>query len=333
MLAVVSRVAVLGAGAMGTALAIHLGRMEPEVALWGSEFDERVLPQLREGTHPALPERLPPSVRVFGPEELDDAAKGAEIAVMGAHSKGARSLARIVKGSLGDVRIVVSIAKGLEPGSLARMSEVYGGELDGRPVVAVGGPALAPEVAEGQPCVAAFACVDAEALDEAAGAFRGDGYGVRPTDDCAGVEYCGTAKNVGAIGSGIVEGLAQQRDQEYRNARSAIFARAASEMADLVEALGGRRDTALGLAGIGDLLVTSLGGRNRQYGLAIGAGSDPRHALEDMQRRGMTVEGVESARDVHDLAGRSGLELPVHEAVYRVVHEGSEPETMLEVVG
>ena len=327
-----TRVAVFGAGAMGTALAIHLARDGDEVALWGSEFDERVLPQLRERSHPALPERLPASVRVFGPDELDDAAKEIDLAVMAAHSAGARSLAGLVSDAVADVAAVVSIAKGLEPETMKRMSEVYAEELRDKPVVAVGGPALAPEVAEGQPCVAVFASEDAGMLRLAAERFAAESYRVESTDDCAGLEYCGTAKNVGAIASGIVEGIAEERDQEYRNARSVIFARAAAEMADLVGALGGRRETALGLAGVGDLLVTSLGGRNRQYGRTIGEGASPTHALEDMQARGMTVEGVDSARDVHELARREGLELPVHEAVYRVVHGGADPSTILEVV-
>ncbi|HWC32311.1 MAG TPA: NAD(P)H-dependent glycerol-3-phosphate dehydrogenase, partial [Actinomycetota bacterium] len=189
-----------------------------------------------------------------------------------------------------------------------------------------------PEVAEGQPCVAVLASEHAEALRLAAERFERDAYRVETTDDCTGLEFCGTAKNVGAIGSGIVEGLGEQRDQEYRNARSVVFARATVEMADLVVAVGGRRETALGLAGVGDLLVTSLGGRNRQYGRAIGEGATPTHALAAMEGRGMTVEGVDSARDVHELARRGGLDLPVHEAVYRVVHESAEPSSILEVV-
>ncbi len=322
-----------GAGAMGTALAIHLARKGEEVSLWGSEYDAAVLPGLRDsGDHPALPETLPEAVRVLGPEELSEAAKDVDVAVMAAHSAGARSLGRLVAPVLRGQCVVVSIAKGLEPGSRKRPSEVYGEELDGRPVVAVGGPALAPEVAEGQPCTAVLAGEEPEPLESTARAFRGRRYAVETTDDRVGVEYCATAKNVGAIASGILEGLAGRRDQEYRNARSVVFTRAALEIATLVEALGGRRETALGLPGVGDLLVTSLGGRNRQYGLMIGEGADPTHALEDMERRGMTVEGVESARDVHDLATEKGLDLPVHEAVYRVVQKGADPSSILETI-
>jgi glycerol-3-phosphate dehydrogenase (NAD(P)+) len=333
ILAAVTRVTVFGAGAMGTALAMHLARKGGEVTLWGSEFDARVLPELRERrTHPALPERLPSEVRVLGPEQLPEAGKGADVAVMAANSSGARSLATMVAPALDGDPVIVSIAKGLEPKTLKRMTEVYSEALGGPPVVAIGGPALAAEVADGQPCSAVLACEDEGSLRTAGDAFRADTYVVHTTDDCAGVEYCGTAKNVGAIAAGVLEGLGQRREQGYKNARAVLFTRAAHEMADLVEAVGGRRDTALGLAGVGDLLVTSIGGRNRQFGEMVGAGSDPRHALEDMQQRGLTVEGVDSAQDVHELAGRAGLDLPIHEAVYRVVHEGSTPTSILEAI-
>jgi glycerol-3-phosphate dehydrogenase (NAD(P)+) len=328
----VARITVFGAGAMGTALAIHLARRGEEVALWGSEFDARVLPGLRdEGVHPALSARLPESIRVYGPDELEDAAKGVELCVMGANSGGARSLAGLVKPAVPEPAVVLSIAKGLEPGTMKRMSEVYDEEL-GHPVVAVGGPALAPEVAQGQPCVAVFACPDGTALETAVESFRSKRYGIHITDDCPGLELCGTAKNVGAIAAGIIEGLAAGTEQGNKNARAVLFTRAVHELADLVGAAGGRWETALGLAGMGDLLVTSLGGRNRQYGEVIGSGADPTRAEEEMESRGMTVEGVESARDVHVLAERHGLDLPVHEAVYRVVHETAPPESILEAV-
>jgi glycerol-3-phosphate dehydrogenase (NAD(P)+) len=329
----VTRVTVFGAGAMGTALAIALARKGEDVTLWGSEFDARVLPDLRErASHPALPVSLPSTVRVCGPDELAEAAKDTEIAVMGANSAGARSLAGLVRDAVPGDADVVSIAKGLEPGSLDRMTEVYGQVLEDRPVVAVGGPALAAEVAEGQPCVAVLGCEDGAALGRVESCFAAERYAVHTTVDCAGLEYCGTAKNVGAIAAGILEGLGSAREQGFKNARAVLFTRAVAEMAALVEALGGRPETALGLAGMGDLLVTSIGGRNRQFGEMVGAGSNPDHAREDMQGRGLTVEGVESAIDVHALAQRAGLDLPVHEAVYRVVHEEAPPEHILEAV-
>jgi glycerol-3-phosphate dehydrogenase (NAD(P)+) len=318
---------------MGTALATHLARKGEQVALWGSEHDTKVLPELREmRSHPALPGRLPDQLEVFGPDELDLACKGASIGVLAAHSGGARSLAGLVRSAIGDIRFVVSIAKGLEPETHKRPSQVYGEELD-RPVVVIGGPALAAEVAEGLPCAAVLACEDRGALRRTAEVLHQPGaYVVHETDDCIGLELCSTAKNVGAIGAGILEGIGMRREQGYKNARAALFTRAVAEMCDFIEALGGRRDTAMGLAGLGDLLVTSIGGRNRQYGEMIGGGADPRHAETDLQARGMTVEGVDSARDVHELAKDHGVAMPVHEAIYRVVHENAAPASVVEAV-
>jgi glycerol-3-phosphate dehydrogenase (NAD(P)+) len=318
---------------MGTALAIHLARKGEPVTLWGSRFDERVLPGLQKNrTHPALAEHLPESIRVLGPNELKEAVAATEIAIMAANSNGARSLANIVAPALPRVRSVVSIAKGLEPGTVSRISEVYRDELGDRPTVVIGGPALAPEVADGLPAAAVFASTDDEALQEAAATFRTETYLVETTIDVPGVELCGTAKNVAAIGSGILEGLGRARELEYKNARAALFARAVHEMADFVEGSGGRRETAFGLAGMADLLVTSIGGRNRAFGEAVGMGGDPGRTLENMTERGLTVEGVESARDVRVLAEKAGLVLPVHDAVYRVVHEGAPPTSILEAL-
>jgi glycerol-3-phosphate dehydrogenase (NAD(P)+) len=137
---------------------------------------------------------------------------------------------------------------------------------------------------------------------------------------------------VAAIAAGILEGLAQTRQRDMKNARAALFTRAVHEMADLIVAHGGRRETAMGLGGMGDLLVTSLGGRNRLYGEAIGLGGGPAGTLEEMTSRGLTVEGAQSSEEVHALAERAGLDLPIHGAVYRVIHRGDPSETVLDAL-
>ncbi|HYZ11918.1 MAG TPA: hypothetical protein VE962_08495 [Actinomycetota bacterium] len=328
-----ARVGVFGAGAAGTALAIHLARRGQDVTLWGSKFDARVLPGLREDRqHPALPERVPAAVRVLGPEELADAVDGCELAVLGANSRGARSLARLVAGALPDGAILLSVGKGLERDTHLRLSQVYGEELGPRPVVSIGGPMLAPELAEGFLTAVVFASEDPEALRRSAEVFHSDSYLVEITDDVPGVELCGTAKNVAAIGAGIVEGLAETLQRDLKNARAALFSQAVHEIAELVEVAGGRRDTALGLAGMGDLYVTILGGRNRIYGEAVGLGGDPVRVLEDMTNRGLTVEGAESVEDVQHFSDELGLKLPLHRAVQRVLHEGAPPEHVLEAI-
>lgn len=328
-----ARLTVFGAGAMGTALAIHAARAGVDTALWANPFDQRALDlMLAEGRHPALPEHLPGELALFGPDRLEEAAGGCEVAVMGANSSGARSLARMVKPLVGDVPLLVSLAKGLEAETSRRMSEVYGEELQAA-VVVVGGPCLAPELAQARPTLAVWAHAEVDRARVAGGPLATGAYQVLYTDDALGVELCAVIKNVGAIGLGFLDGMGKLSMQEFRNAKAALFTKAVSELATLVVALGGRAETALGPAGLGDVLVTSLGGRNRLYGELVGAGEDPATARQTMAAGGLTVEGVDSAKDTYRLAHGVGVELPYHFAVYRVLFEGAEPRSVLEVMG
>lgn len=324
---------VFGAGAMGTALAMHAARRGLDVALWANQFDGRALDAIRrDGKHPALPEFVPSALAVHGPEELEQAAKGCEVAVLAATSDGARSLAGMVRHDLREPRFLVSLAKGLERDTGRRISEVYAQELPGRPVVAVGGPCLAPELAQGAPSAAVWASADEEHARAAGEPLMDHRYQLAFTDDVLGVEHCTVAKNVAAVGMGILDGLAKMVDEHLRNAKAALFTRAVHELTELVVALGGRAETARGLAGLGDLLVTSLGGRNRLYGELVGEGQDPQRALEQLTDRGMTVEGVGSTRAVHRLATEAALDLPLHAAVHAILFEGAEPRCILDML-
>lgn len=327
------RVAVFGAGAMGTAMAMHAARHGAETTLWANQHDLRALAALQEERrHPLLPEHVPESVRVCGPHELDLAADGVEIAVMGANSHGARSLARMVKSHLGGVGTLVSVAKGLEPETHLRMSEVYREELPGVRVVAIGGPCLAAELAEGLPTAGVWAAESTEVAAEAGEHFSDRHYQLQYTDDVVGVELCSMMKNVAAIGLGLLDGLGSPTGRDFKNAKAALFTKAAHELVELVSAAGGRSETVFGLAGVGDQLVTSLGGRNRLYGELVGAGDPPEDTLEELQGRGLTVEGVDSTREVRRLAIEHGLDLPFHTAIHRVLFEDARPEEILEVL-
>jgi glycerol-3-phosphate dehydrogenase (NAD(P)+) len=317
-----ARVTVFGAGAMGTAYAMHLSRIGNQTILWASDYDANVLPALTEDRrHPSLPEHLPDSLQVLGPDQLDVAATGIDVAVIGAHSGGARTLTRIVAGGASHVPLVVGVAKGLEPETGKRMSEVYAHEMGNERVVSVGGPGLAPEVAEGLPTAVVFASTSLPSAEEGAAVFRSKSFLVQVTDDVTGVEYCTVVKNVVAIGMGILDGMGKGTNLDYRNAKSALFAQAFGEMTQLVEALGGRPDTVMGLAGLGDTLVTSLGGRNRLYGELLGEGAKPATALEELTERGMTVEGVDSTRDVRRLMEETGLSLTFLGRVHEIMFE------------
>jgi glycerol-3-phosphate dehydrogenase (NAD(P)+) len=129
-----------------------------------------------------------------------------------------------------------------------------------------------------------------------------------------------------------LDGLGKSTGIGYQNAKAALFTRAAREIVALVTELGGRAETAMGLAGIGDQLVTSLGGRNRLYGELVGTGDPPEDTLRELEARGLTVEGVESTRDVRRLAVQHGIALAYHEAVHRVLFEDARPHEVLEVL-
>jgi glycerol-3-phosphate dehydrogenase (NAD(P)+) len=326
----VGRVTVFGAGAMGTAIAMHLARAGRDTTLWGSEFDAAVLEILSgERRHPLLPEHLPESLSVLGPAEIAAAGKDVDLAILAANSRGARSLARMVREGCGAPPLVLGVAKGLEPETALRMSEVHIEEMGHRRVVAMGGPCLAGELAQGLPTAAVFAAADVADAKTAADLFRSEHVRVTVTDDVAGVEYCTVAKNVAAIGLGILDGLGKEQGFAYRNARAALFSLALTELIELIVALGGRPETATGLAGLGDTLVTSLGGRNRLYGELIGEGAEPKTALDDLVSRGMTVEGVESARDITALAQKAGVHIPFHAQVCHVLFDGEPATTLL----
>ncbi len=310
---------------------MHLARKGHPTVLWGSEFDQRVLPDLLEQRHhPSLPEFLPESLTVLGPDRLEEAARDVEIAVMGAHAGGARTLVRIVMDGGRHLPLVIGVAKGLEPDTLTRMSEVYAEEVGHHRVISIGGPCLAPEVAQGLPCGVVFASAHRESAEAAADVFRTTTYHVTTSDDLPGVEYSMVAKNVAAIGLGILDGLGKGVGFEYRNAKAALFTQACAELREFVVALGGREETVSGLAGTGDVLVTMIGGRNRLFGELLGEGVSPADALEDLNKRGMTVEGVASSREVAALVEGKGLALQFMEQVNRIVFEGAPAASVLD---
>jgi glycerol-3-phosphate dehydrogenase (NAD(P)+) len=329
----VARITVFGAGTMGTAFATHAARLGLPTSLWANEHDLAAYSSLRsERRHPLLREDLPPGVDLYGPNELERAALDVEVAVLAANHSGARPLARSARDHVRPARFAISVAKGLEPETGRRMSEVYAEELEGPEVVVIGGPCLARELAEGLPTAAVWAAATPEAAEQAGKPFDDRRYQIAFTDDVVGVELCSMMKNVAAIGLGILDGLGKATDIPYQNAKAALFALAAGEIVDLVTAGGGRAETAMGLAGIGDQLVTSLGGRNRLYGELVGAGDQPDDSLAELEARGLTVEGVDSTRDVRRIAEELGLELPYHDAVHRVLFEEARPEEILEVL-
>ena len=192
-------------------------------------------------------------------------------------------------------------------------------------MVAVGGPGKANEVAAGRPTAAVFGSEDGEAMARGARALTTSAYRVSCTDDLAGVEAAAATKNLYAIAVGVCHGLTEAGGEPWHDLAAATFTQAVAEMRHLAVALGGREETVLGLAGVGDLEVTSLSGRNRVFG-PVGRGEPPAEALAAMTAAGQTVEGVAAARLALELPGSAGL--PLLAAVNAILDGAPDPAAL-----
>ena len=297
--------AVLGAGSWGTALAVHLARAGGTVRLWGR--DERLVTEMRRDLvnarylpDIALPDLLVPTSAL--PEALD----GASFVIVAVPSHGLRAVVRAAVPHLAPGTIVVSATKGLEAGSLDRMSQVIAEETAERvPVVVLSGPSFAIEVARQLPTAVLVASSNAEAVARVQEHFRGRGLRLYISDDVAGVEIGGALKNVIAIAAGVVEGLGLGH-----NAMAALITRGLTEISRVASAEGGRRETLAGLSGLGDLVLTCTGNlsRNRHVGVELGRGRSLEEILAGMH---MVAEGVRTTGAALALGARHKIELPI----------------------
>jgi glycerol-3-phosphate dehydrogenase (NAD(P)+) len=289
-----TRVAILGAGDMGTAIVTPL-KGQQDVRLWGTSHDAAIITLLQAGEpHPRLGVTLDASVSVYESRELAAALAGAEIVVLAVSSHGVSTVANEVAPFLATAEAVVILSKGLGQTtagtSVTRLSQAVAAHTN-CPVVAVGGPGIAREVAQGIPTAAVFGSTSQAALELTQQVFSTPEYLVQITDDIAGVELAAALKNAFAMSFGMVDGIEKASGQPYANLRAALFPQAMSELMDLVVALGGRAETVYGLAGLGDLQVTAAAGRNRLLGERIGAGSTAADAVRDLSAANITTEG------------------------------------------
>lgn len=334
------KISILGAGDMGTALVTPLARNGHDVVLWGTERDEAIVAALRAGEeHPRLCITTPANVAIAGPDETAVALRDADLVVIALTSDAVRSVLGRIGADLGSPRAVVTVAKGFDAGPEGARAQLLPetiAEFTASPVVAVGGPSKANEVAHGQPTSVVFGSADRSALELAHSCFATPTYLVHTTDDMAGLEAAAAMKNAYAIGLGIADGLEQRTGRPHHNLRAALFPAAVSEMGMLAHLLGGRETTAHGLAGAGDLLVTITSGRNRLLGELIGLGEAPEAAVRVLTGQGTTIEGYPAARFGHGIyrdairAGRvADGRLPLLDAIWRILYRNEEPEEAL----
>jgi len=320
---VVERAAVLGAGSWGTALAIHLATAGHVVSLWGR--DRGLIGQLA-GTRvnqaylPGIP--LPDTVHVTA--SLDEALDGARFVVVAVPSHGLRQVVRDAAAHLPPGATLVSATKGIENGSLLRMSEVLAAECGAEvPVVVLSGPSFASEVARGTPTALVAASADAAAVSLVQQRFRTHYLRLYGTDDVVGVEIGGAMKNVIAIAAGAVEALGLGH-----NAMAALITRGLAEMSRLACAMGGRGETMAGLSGLGDLVLTCTAplSRNHHVGLELGRGRPISDVLDGMR---MVAEGVRTTEAVLELGRRHQVELPITAEVAAVLAGAKTPREAL----
>ncbi len=311
-------VAVLGAGSWGTALAMQLARSNSEVHLWGHDraHMER-LRETRENTDylPGYPFAENITVHL----ELADAVSGAEYILVAIPSKGFRHLLAQLKPLIGDQVPIFWASKGFEIESGLMLHQIIEQEMPGRHYGVVSGPTFAAEVAEGVPAAIACAGNDPTSTAEFAEILRGQHFRAYTTEDIIGVDLGGALKNVLAIAVGVADGLGFGA-----NTRAMLMTRGLSEIMRLAVELGAQRETLMGLAGLGDIILTCTDdkSRNRRFGLAIGRGKSIDQAEIEV---GQTVEGLRAARAVYQKLQETGLELPILLEAYRVLYEGVTP--------
>jgi glycerol-3-phosphate dehydrogenase (NAD(P)+) len=313
------RVAVVGAGSWGTALAMHLARVGCQVSLWAHE--EEVVEGIRgTGRNPLFLSdfTIPENVEVTG--ELADAVAGARAIVFVVPVQFARGVLRDLRPHLPADAVLVSASKGIEVASLARMDELVRSELGLAEGVfaALSGPSFAREVAMGLPTAAVLAGTNAATLRELQEEFSDKSFRFYTASDVVGVELAGALKNVIAIAAGMATGL-----ELGLNALAALLTRGLHEIARLGVRLGGREETFRGLAGMGDLVLTCTGAlsRNRSVGERLGRGE----SLERILAGREVAEGVPTARAASELARRHGVEMPITFTIEAILAGGLTP--------
>jgi len=321
-----TRIAVLGAGSWGTALAEHLASKGLSVRLWvrKRELAEQIA-RTRENPRYLPGIKLPPSVSPTS--DLREALADADLVLFVVPSHGLRDLAREVAPLLNPHALIVTATKGIENESLMLMTQVLraglGAAVEPR-LSALGGPSFAKEVALGLPSAVSIASSHEATALAVQALLASDRFRVYSTDDVVGVELGGALKNVIAIAAGAADGLGFGH-----NARAGLITRGIAEITRLATQLGAHPQTLAGLSGMGDLVLTCTGdlSRNRMVGIELGRGRTLTEVLSNMS---MVAEGVRTAKSAYELARREGVDMPITTEVYKSLYEGKSPISAVE---
>ena len=313
------RVSVIGSGGWGTALAILLVKNGHDVTLWSwckEESDVLLSEKENKAFLPGV--RLPEEMKFTS--DIESAVKNSEMVVTVLPSHRLRYYAVKMAPFVED-RIIVNCTKGLEPGTLKTMAECIKEEIPDAKVVVLSGPSHAEEVARDIPTTVVAASEDQELAEIVQSVFMSENFRVYTNSDVCGVEIGGALKNVIALCAGIVDASGYGD-----NTKAALKPRAIAEITRLGVAMGAKRETFMGLTGIGDLIVTctSMHSRNRRAGILLGQGKSLSETLSEIK---MVTEGITSCSAAYELAKRKNVEMPIVNEAYSILYENKNPET------
>ena len=312
------KVSILGDGGWGTTLALLLESKGHRVALWGA-FPEyvREMARKRENVKFLPGFKIPERVRLVS--DVRECLE-ADVLVLASPSQYVRSVVRRIKREPVHRKVFVSVAKGIETRTLKVTSQVVHEELGNVSLCVLSGPTIARDVALKMPAAASVAGTSRELTSRVRALFMTEYFSLYESDDMIGVELGGAVKNVIAISAGIVQGLGFGS-----NTRAALFARGVAEMARLGQVMGARRETFMGLSGLGDLATTCLSphSRNRRLGEEIGKGKSLKKVQAQTE---MVVEGVDTCRSAYKLAKELKVRMPIVEAVHGILFKGDDPK-------
>ncbi len=318
-------ITVLGGGSWGTAVAISLAGKGHNVKLW--DIDKAHLDSMKETreNRKYLPGTVFPETLTVKEKE-EDAINGSEIVVFAVPAQFFRGAAEAAKPMISEKVTIVNVAKGIEQGSLLRLSQIAGEIFPNNKYVVISGPSHAEEVCKGMPTTLVSASYDEESAKYIQDVFMSNSLRVYTNSDVVGVELGAALKNIIALGAGISDGLGYGD-----NAKAAMMTRGLAEIKRLGLALGAKETTFAGLSGIGDLIVTctSMHSRNRRCGIMIGEGVPPQQAIKNV---GMVVEGVFTCNAANELAEKNGVEMPIVNTIYRIINEGCDPRESVNIL-
>ena len=309
---------VIGAGSWGTAMAVHLASLGKNVTVW-NKFEDEIERIKKAGEN----EKYLPGIKI--PEnvsfttDMGEATADAELIIFALPSPLVRVVAKDLSEYVSKGQIIVNLSKGLEKGSLKRLSEVLSEEIPQGRIVVMSGPSHAEEVSRKLPTTNVVASADKDAAEFVQNFAMNESFRLYTSDDVVGVELGGALKNVIALCAGMSDGLGYGD-----NTKAALMTRGLEEIKRLGVSMGAEAETFLGLSGMGDLIVTctSMHSRNRRAGILLGKGN----ALDDVLKEvGMVVEGVNTADAAYELSKKYGVLMPIVEEANRILFEGKNP--------